>query len=127
MARNKNKYLYLELAILRDSPLFHALLEDAAASGKPAALVAAQRLADYYRAIDRPGAGRLSPTIPALPATSPVPSASPVEASSRTSSRKELLAPVLAENDEESLEYRAAQARTNALAALRALDTWEHS
>lgn len=64
MARNQSKYLYLELALLRGSPLFHALLEDAAASGKPAALVAAQRLADYYRAPDRTGAGRLSPPLP---------------------------------------------------------------
>lgn len=127
MARNKSKYLYLELAILRDSPLFHALLEDATTSGKPAALVAAQRLADYYRAVDRPGAGRLSRTMPALPETSPlVPSGSPPEISSRTPSQKEFLAPALAEDEEEKLEYRAEQARTNAMAALSALEPWEH-
>lgn len=47
MGRNKAKYEYIELAILRDSPLLQSLLADAAASGKPAAQVAVQRLADY--------------------------------------------------------------------------------
>jgi hypothetical protein len=86
MARNKSKYFYIELAIVRGSPLFHALLEDAATSGKPAALVAVQRLADYH---------------------------------------KEPPAPALAEDDAGEWEYRAEQARANALAALHALETWE--
>jgi len=123
MARNKSKYFYIELAIVRGSPLFRALLEDAATSGKPAALVAVQRLADYYRASDRPGATRPTPTMPAFQAE--LLPASPPDISPPMLSHKEPPAPGLAEDDAGEWEYRAEQARANALAALHALETWE--
>lgn len=126
MARNKEKYLYLELAILRGSPLFDALLDDAAASGKPAALVAVQRLADYYRAIDWPGVSQPSPTIPtpqAIPL--PAPSLSPQDMTRRTLPQEEPAIADLAEDDTKAFEYRTEQARANALAALSVLETWE--
>jgi hypothetical protein len=110
MARNKQKYAYLELALLRDSPLFQALLTDAAASGKPVAQVAVQRLADYYRTGDRS-----AQALPIVQTVRPITFLS-ANAPSQT---------VPTEREEKEPEYHVDQARANAAAALDALDAWE--
>ncbi len=127
MARNKNRYAYLELAILRDSPLLQALLVDATASGKPPAQVAVQRLADYYRAGSPPGAAQTSlisrasqPTTPLTPS-----SISAQETSARISLASEPFGLLARAREEKEMEYQAEQARANAMAALAALDSWE--
>lgn len=109
MARNREKYLYLELAILRDSLLFQALLADAAASGKPLAQVAVQRLADYYRTSSRPDPAQI------------------IQPPRRTGSliAKEAPSLVSPAHEEKEPEYLIEQARANAAAALAALDAWE--
>lgn len=112
MGRNKEKYEYIELAILRDSPLLQSLLADAAASGRPVAQVAVQRLADYYRAGSLPGMAQASSVLHASQASS---IASPQDR-----------AVTLESKDEKMIaEYQAEQARANAVTALGALDAWE--
>lgn len=112
MGRNKEKYEYIELAILRDSPLLQSLLADAATSGRPAAQVAVQRLADYYRAGSPPGMVQASPVFHAP------------QSSSLASAQDRAITP---ESKDERMiaEYQAEQARANAVAALGALDAWE--
>jgi hypothetical protein len=109
MARNKKKYAYLELALLRDSPLFQALLADAAASGKPVAQVAVQRLADYYRIGDR--SAQALPIVQTVRPTMFLSASAPDHA-------------VPSEHEEREPEYHVDQARVNAAAALDALDAW---
>lgn len=114
MARNKDRYVYIELAVLRESPLLQQLLADAAASGKPPAQVAVQRLADYYRAGSLPGASHPAPEPRSSHPTAPL-SASPAFS-------QEASDPNTGENTAPDPAYQAEQARLNALAALDALD-----
>jgi hypothetical protein len=69
MARNHQKYEYIELAIPRGSLLHQALAADAATSGKSKADVAQMRLADYYQNGSQPRAS--AQTTRPLPAVSP--------------------------------------------------------
>lgn len=77
MARNHDKYNYIEIAVSRDSPLHQALLAESAASGRSLSAVALSWLADHLRMSGQPASsGIFAPPPPALPRsqfTSPLP------------------------------------------------------
>lgn len=127
MPRNTKKYAYLELAIVRESPLWQALQEDAVASGKSVAQVATQRLADYYRPASQQTTAQTPPlkqsAQPALPL--PAPFVSVQEIPARIASASEASSIATGESETPEPTYQAERAKANALAALEALDAWE--
>jgi hypothetical protein len=126
MPRNTEKYAYLELALLRESPLWKALQADAAASGKPVAQVAAQRLADYYRAGSRSLPAQDHLVVPTFQPPLPLHSVAPIqEMPVRTASASASSDSAGGESGTPEPAYQAEQAKANALAALEALDAWE--
>lgn len=124
MPRNTEKYAYLELAIMRESPLWQALQVDAAASGKPVAQVATQRLAGYYRTGSRALPAPSHLIVPTFQPPFPLHSVAPVqEMPARTASAS--ASSEIAAGEMPEPAYQAEQAKANALAALEALDTGE--
>ena len=126
MPRNTKKYAYLELAIVRESPLWLALQEDAIASGKSISQVAAQRLADYYRTGGQQVA-QISPPEQTAQSTLPLsaPSVSVQKISARVAPAAEVSDIATGESETSEPAYQTERARANALAALEALDAWE--